>query len=132
MQVAAGIIRDEKGRILLARRRDDDYPPGVWEFPGGKLKKGETPTETLTREIGEEFQLELKNLTILSELDFYDEEKKCAIHFYLISARIKCLRNFTLNSHADYRWEEFHRIREYTLAPADQEMLEKIQGAQST
>ncbi len=54
IHVAVGVIIDERGRILIARRRDDLHQGGLWEFPGGKVEKGESVTEALTRELKEE------------------------------------------------------------------------------
>ncbi|HDI11930.1 MAG TPA: (deoxy)nucleoside triphosphate pyrophosphohydrolase, partial [Candidatus Acetothermia bacterium] len=52
-RVVAAFIR-EKGRILLARRREGDEQGGFWEFPGGGVEAGETLEEALKRELREE------------------------------------------------------------------------------
>ena len=54
IHVAVGVIIDGRGRILIARRRDDLHQGGLWEFPGGKVENGESVTEALTRELKEE------------------------------------------------------------------------------
>ncbi|MFH0885231.1 MAG: (deoxy)nucleoside triphosphate pyrophosphohydrolase [Candidatus Micrarchaeota archaeon] len=60
MLVVAGIIRKD-GKILLAQRKDDcEREPGKWEFPGGKIKDGETPEVALRREIMEELGVEIE------------------------------------------------------------------------
>lgn len=56
--VVGGVIRRE-GRILLSRRvRGADI--GKWEFPGGKLERGETPEQALVRELREELGIEVR------------------------------------------------------------------------
>ncbi|RIU70162.1 NUDIX domain-containing protein, partial [Klebsiella pneumoniae] len=52
--VAACALSDSDGRILLAQRPEGKSLAGLWEFPGGKVESGETPEETLVRELEEE------------------------------------------------------------------------------
>lgn len=53
---AAGMVRDENGRVLLQRRRDN----GLWGFPGGLLDLGESATNTVMREFREEVGLDVE------------------------------------------------------------------------
>lgn len=53
--VAAAVVRD--GLVLCAQRPYGGRLPGSWEFPGGKIEKGETPKEALRRELDEELSL---------------------------------------------------------------------------
>jgi 8-oxo-dGTP diphosphatase len=59
--VAAGILRDAGGRILIARRPDAAHVGGFWEFPGGKLDPGENPAEALQRELQEELGIQVES-----------------------------------------------------------------------
>ena len=52
--VVAGLVVDAAGSVLITRRRDDQHMGGGWEFPGGKLEAGESPTDGLARELREE------------------------------------------------------------------------------
>jgi 8-oxo-dGTP diphosphatase len=56
--VVAGVIRDPRGRVLLARRTEGRDLAGLWEFPGGKVEPDETPEAALVRELREELGIE--------------------------------------------------------------------------
>lgn len=51
--VVAALV-EQRGRILLSQRRADQSFPLAWEFPGGKVEAGESPTAALQCEIREE------------------------------------------------------------------------------
>ncbi len=55
--VAAVIRKDDK--IFATQRGYGEFKDG-WEFPGGKIEKGETPEQALAREIKEELDIEIK------------------------------------------------------------------------
>ncbi|POA20179.1 hypothetical protein C1886_09930 [Pseudomonas sp. FW300-N1A1] len=54
VHVAAAVIRDAGGKILIARRADAQHQGGLWEFPGGKVEEGEAVQVALARELHEE------------------------------------------------------------------------------
>ncbi|HSN22797.1 MAG TPA: Nudix family hydrolase [Methylomicrobium sp.] len=57
LQVAVGVVTNDAGRILIARRHEASHQGGFWEFPGGKIEAGETPEEALFRELKEELDI---------------------------------------------------------------------------
>jgi 8-oxo-dGTP diphosphatase len=59
IHVVAGVLRDTRGRILLARRTEGRDLAGAWEFPGGKVEPGESPAKALHRELHEELGIEI-------------------------------------------------------------------------
>lgn len=58
--VAAAALVDPDGRVLIAQRPDDKAMAGLWEFPGGKVKPGETPEFALMRELEEELGIDTR------------------------------------------------------------------------
>ena len=58
LHVVAGVIRDVRGHVLLARRTEGRDLAGLWEFPGGKVEPGEAPAAALARELQEELGIQ--------------------------------------------------------------------------
>lgn len=54
INVAVAVVTDGDGRVLLSRRPGHVHQGGLWEFPGGKIKAGESVYEALQRELQEE------------------------------------------------------------------------------
>jgi 8-oxo-dGTP diphosphatase len=55
--VVAAALVDRDGRVLMQRRPDDRQHGGLWEFPGGKLERGEGAIDALVRELREELAI---------------------------------------------------------------------------
>ncbi len=60
IDVVAAVLRDRRGRVLIAERPAGKPLAGFWEFPGGKLEAGEAPLAALKRELHEELGIEVQ------------------------------------------------------------------------
>lgn len=66
VRVPCAVI-EHNGKVLAGQRSAALSFPLQWEFPGGKLEKGETDEEALAREIREELNVEIEILSRLPE-----------------------------------------------------------------
>jgi len=57
---AYGVLRDDSGRLLLARNSGASEFPGLWTLPGGGVEQGEHPDDAVIREFAEETGLEIR------------------------------------------------------------------------
>jgi 8-oxo-dGTP diphosphatase len=69
LRVAAGLLRDPRGRILVQQRLPGRHLAGLWEFPGGKCEPGETAAAALRREWQEELGVRVQAATRILSID---------------------------------------------------------------
>lgn len=104
--ILTGIIKCNDDFLIVKRSSDDNFLPGVWEFPGGHLEDGEILLEGLKRELFEEvgIEFELSNSKIVN---FYDQIKKKKYKLeidFLIELNNKNLKIKLSSEHEDYKW----------------------------
>jgi len=59
ISVVVAVIERSDRRFLIGQRRKNDTSPLKWEFPGGKIREGESPEAALARELQEEIGVAL-------------------------------------------------------------------------
>lgn len=112
--VAGLIVRD--GKLLIAQRPGDKHMGGRWEFPGGKIEKGESPEAALRRELSEELGIEVKVGRIYHAVMHSYPEKDVLLMFYRCSLMFGEPQPI---EEADVRWIKESEIRLYNWAEAD-------------
>jgi 8-oxo-dGTP diphosphatase len=75
VQVAVGVIWDDRHRVLISKRHTGSHQGGLWEFPGGKLEAGEDVVAALRRELHEELGIVIGAVRPLLEIchDYADK-----------------------------------------------------------
>ena len=84
--VAAGILRDGDGRVLISERLCDGPFNGLWEFPGGKIADGEAPIDALRRELVEELGVEITEAAAYMALHHEYPDRIVDLEFFLVTA----------------------------------------------
>lgn len=85
LHVVAGILRNEAGDVLITERVDDGPFHGLWEFPGGKIKHGESKIDALGRELSEEIGIQAHDPEHFLHLQ-HDYPDRCVeIDFFIVS-----------------------------------------------
>lgn len=121
--VVAAVITNENNEILIARRAAHKSQAGKWEFPGGKVEKGEDHKTALQRELKEEFSIEVEIREYIGEESFCYPE--CSIN--LIAYRSKKISgDFNLTDHDTIEWILPSNLINYNLAEADIWLIEKL------
>jgi 8-oxo-dGTP diphosphatase len=122
--VAAGLITDDQGRVLITQRRADQPHPLAWEFPGGKIEPGESPTGALARELAEEIgaAVEVGRVWDVLYHDYGSFEVIMLVYHCRLGRgqQAKCLEV------KDMAWCSPAELAAYEILPADQPLIERL------
>jgi 8-oxo-dGTP diphosphatase len=125
--VAACALVDADGRVLLAQRPAGKTMAGLWEFPGGKVEKGERPEDSLIRELKEELGIVVRE-ACLAPLTFASHAYS---DFHLLMPLFVCRRwDGTVTPREGQRlaWVRPNRLRDYPMPPADEPLIAHLTG----
>ncbi|HHZ73924.1 MAG TPA: NUDIX domain-containing protein [Candidatus Poseidoniales archaeon] len=126
MQVVGGMLKDENNRLLAARRSASEYMGGYWEFPGGKVEKGESKEAAISREYHEEFGWTVKPLRVCEEYSHAWPEMVVHLTFFLCEADGE-LPPAVMTSHDENRWLSEDELMDVEWLPPDVEFVKRIQ-----
>lgn len=119
-RVAAAVIR-RAGSVLICRRPSHKRHGGLWEFPGGKLKNGESIRDGIVRELSEELAVEVIDLKE-PEFSIKDEGSEFVIEFVPVEIKgdPQCIE------HTAIAWVAREMLKDYQLAPSDARYAEQV------
>jgi 8-oxo-dGTP diphosphatase len=124
LNVAAGILCDAEGRILIAERLGGGPFHGLWEFPGGKIAHDETAIEALSRELAEELGIEVTSCATFMNLRHEYDDRVVTIEFFLVS---DWASEPVGREGQALRWVPREQLNAEELLPADVPVIEALQ-----
>jgi len=116
--VVAVALVDPDGRVLIAQRPEGKNMAGLWEFPGGKVEKGESPETALIRELNEELGITVKE-ACLAPFTFASHTYDA---FHLLMPLYICRRwegTPQAKHHAALKWVRPRDMSGYPMPAAD-------------
>ena len=119
--VTAAIIREEN-RIFATQRGYGDWKD-YWEFPGGKIEKGETAEQALKREIREELDTEIMIQKEFATINYDYPSFHLTMVCFLAEVASGAL---VLKEHEAARWLTKEELDSVGWLPADWEIIEKL------
>ncbi len=121
IEVVAAIIRKD-GRIFATQRGYGEWKDW-WEFPGGKMEKGETAEEALKREIREELSTEINVEELFCTVEYDYPKFHLTMHCYLCTLLTDAMH---LNEHEAARWLAKGELDSVKWLPADLQLIEQL------
>ena len=121
-RIAVGVVF-KKGRVLITRRKPSGLLGGLWEFPGGKIEKGEGPEAACIREIKEETNLVIQVDSQLSRVRHAYTHFKIVMDVFccsFVSGRVR------LRGPVDHRWINLKQIDDFPFPKANHKFFGEL------
>jgi len=119
--VVVGVIGNREGKLLIDRRPEDGLLGGLWEFPGGKRKPGETLAGALAREIREELRIDIEVLDKIGTIRHGYSHFRVTLHAY------RCRKaGGRVRSSRERRWVKPEELESFAFPRANRKLLEII------
>lgn len=122
LHVTCAII-EKDGLILAAKRSGLMNMPYKWEFPGGKIKKGETKEACLKREILEEMNLTVSIIKSLSPSTHQYPDIMVTLYPFICKIESGSL---SLSEHSDVIWLTPDALPDLEWADADIPIVQSV------
>jgi 8-oxo-dGTP diphosphatase len=122
--VVAALIRND-GKLLVCQRKRGTSFAMMWEFPGGKVKPGETLEQALVRELEEELGTKATIGSEVFRAQHRYAELSDAIELIFFDAHLdtRKVRNLVFEQ---ILWRDPSSLPELNFLPADKELIEKL------
>lgn len=124
VEVAAGLVF-RRGALLITRRPRGSHLGGLWEFPGGKRKPGETFEHCLVRELGEELGIEVEVERVLERVTHNYPGKKVRLVFFQCRWRRNEPRALGCPA---FKWISCNELKDYEFPAADAQLVRRLEN----
>jgi 8-oxo-dGTP diphosphatase len=123
--VVAAVIERSDRRLLIGQRRKNDTSPLKWEFPGGKVRDGESPEVALARELQEELGVTLVKSVELGRVRHHYAEtpEELEIRFFAAAIAESELAPRTFEK---ITWALPKELGEYDFLAANRELIAQL------
>jgi A/G-specific adenine glycosylase len=126
IQAVIGII-EKNGKFLIQKRPSTGLLADLWEFPGGKIKKGEAAEQALKREIKEEIGTDIDKKKFLTRVQHSYTQFQVSLHAYACS--LKTDPDLDKNR---YRWVSLKGMRKFPFPSGSAKVIKFLDERERT
>ena len=122
--IVAGIFIKKQNFLITSRPKGKIFE-GLWEFPGGKVKKNECLEFALKREIKEEINIDINesDLFFFQKYNFLRANKKLTLNFFICK---KWSGKLMMNEGQSFKWTNIKNICQYNFLKSNKKVLKKL------
>ena len=120
LHVAVGVIRDERGHVLISRRHQSAHQGGLWEFPGGKLENGESVECALARELKEELDISIDDIHPLIKIKHQYSDLTVLLDVWTV---VRFTGEAKGNEGQTVRWVSADKLQDYDFPEANKPII---------
>jgi len=119
IEAAIGIIKKD-GKYLIQKRPERGLLAGLWEFPGGKIKDGETSSQALKRELKEELDVDIKRSDHIMNVRHFYTQYRVNLHVSLCEPRTYPQAQY------DRKWVTLKELSQYPMPSGSVKIVDRL------
>jgi A/G-specific adenine glycosylase len=122
--MACGIIQ-HNDRLYIQQRLDRDVWGGLWEFPGGRLKEGESPAQAAVREIREETEFQVTDLRPFATAIHHYTKYRVTLDAFFCTLPDHQATEPVLHAASQYKWVRLNELSTFAFPAGHRRLIEQ-------
>ena len=127
IEAVGAVLYDEDGKVFMAKRPKGKALADKWEFPGGKIEKGESLEECLHREMAEELDIKVVPRQYIGKQSHLYDYGMVTLH--LFACKLDYGQKPTLLEHQDSKWVHLSQVLELDVPEIVHPFMGDIEAA---
>jgi len=123
IKAVVGILRDDSGQILIAKRQDHQFMAGFWELPGGKVESNESEQQAIIRELREELGIVVTDLSIHQTMVYHYTDRIVELSIYTINQYQHIPKGI---EGQEIAWVDVNQLHKHKLLPTMKAFIDSI------
>ncbi len=125
IDMATGIVF-RKGKILIQKRLSDDVWANLWEFPGGRIKQGETPEQAVIREFFEETNLHINVTKKITTVQHSYMHYRVTLHGFFCEISDGKNKKPALHAAQENRWVAIDELKKFAFPAGHRKLIDYL------